>query len=45
LFLDVEDRRYLAVTLVDDPAADLHLAHGRFFYFYADEIEPMEARS
>lgn len=44
VFLDVEDRRYVAVTVVDDPAADLHVAHGRFFYFYPDEIEPTEAR-
>jgi len=42
VFLDVEDRRYLAVTLEDDPAADLHQWHGRFFYFAPDEVEPME---
>jgi hypothetical protein len=31
VFVDVEDKRYLAVTLEDDPAADLHQWHGRFF--------------
>jgi hypothetical protein len=41
VFLDVEDQRYLAVTLEDDPAADLHLQHGRFLYFYPDEVEPL----
>jgi hypothetical protein len=41
VFLDVEDHRYLAVTLDDDPAADLHVAHGRFLYFYPDEVEPL----
>ena len=45
VFLDVEDKRYLAVTLEDDPAADLHQWHGRFFYFAPDEVEPMESRA
>jgi len=45
VFLDVEDKRYLAVTLEDDPAADLHQWHGRFFYFAPDEVEPIEERS
>jgi hypothetical protein len=43
VFLDVENQRYVAVTLEDDPAADLHVAHGRFLYFYPDEIEPLGA--
>lgn len=37
---DVEGRNYIAVTLVDDPAADLHQWRGRFYYFYPDEIDP-----
>jgi hypothetical protein len=41
VYLDVEDRRYLAVTLRDDPAADLHLWRGRFFYFFPEEVEPV----
>jgi hydrogenase maturation protease len=45
VYLDVEDRRYLAVTLEDDPAADLHQWHGRFFYISPDEVEPAAAKS
>jgi hypothetical protein len=40
---DVDDRPYLAVTLADDPAADLHQWHGRFLYFSPDEVEPVPA--
>ncbi|HWC38345.1 MAG TPA: hypothetical protein VG476_07440 [Acidimicrobiales bacterium] len=39
---DVDDETYLAVTLEDDPAADLQQAHGRFLYFRPDEVEPVE---
>ena len=39
-------RRHVAVTLDDDPAADLQVAHGRFRYFRPDEIEvPREPRA
>lgn len=41
VYLDVEDQRYIAVTLADDPGADLQIAHGRYLYFYPDEIEPL----
>ncbi|HEX4959556.1 MAG TPA: hypothetical protein VF173_01860 [Thermoanaerobaculia bacterium] len=45
VYRDVEDESYVAVTLVeDDPEGDLHAATGRFFYFYPDEIEPLEGR-
>jgi hypothetical protein len=37
---DTEDRECLAVTVDDDPATELLLAHGRHHYFYADEVEP-----
>ncbi|HEX6525242.1 MAG TPA: hypothetical protein VF070_35335 [Streptosporangiaceae bacterium] len=37
---DVDDVTYLAVSLADDPAADLRSAHGRFLYFTPDEVEP-----
>ncbi len=37
---DVDGRECFAVTVDDDPAAELHLAHGRYHYFYADEVEP-----
>jgi hypothetical protein len=40
VLLDVDDQPYLAVTLTDDPAAELHAAHGRFLYFSPDEVEP-----
>lgn len=42
VFFDVEDASYLAVTLADDPAADLHQWHGRFLYFGPDEVEPLD---
>lgn len=38
---DVDGRAWLAVTVDDDPAAELHLWHGRYHYFYADEVEPL----
>lgn len=39
VFSDVEDKQYLAVTLADDPAVDLNRWHGRYLYFYPDEVE------
>ena len=39
---DVDDNVHLAVTVDDDPAADLQRSHGRFLYFATDEIEPIE---
>ncbi|HEV7505739.1 MAG TPA: hypothetical protein VGS07_12580 [Thermoanaerobaculia bacterium] len=45
IYRDVEDACYVAVSLTDDdPTGDLHEATGRFFYFYPDEIEPLEDR-
>ena len=38
---DVDDRPYLAVSLTDDPDADLRVAHGRFLYFMPDEVEAL----
>jgi hypothetical protein len=40
VLFDVDNRPYLAVTLADDPAADLRSSHGRFLYFMPDEVEP-----
>lgn len=37
---DLDDQPYLAVTLADDPGADLRRDHGRFLYFSPDEVEP-----
>lgn len=36
---DVENNAYVAVTVEDDPAADLQGRVGRYFYFYPEEIE------
>jgi hypothetical protein len=41
VFLDVDGERHLAVTLDEDPAADLQRWHGRFLYFSPDEVEPL----
>jgi hypothetical protein len=43
VLLDVDDTVYRAVTLANDPAADLQSAHGRFRYFAPDEVEPCAA--
>ncbi|MCO6005572.1 hypothetical protein NE236_11330 [Actinoallomurus purpureus] len=41
VFHDVDGLRYVAVTLEDDPGADLARAQGRFHYFAPDEVEPL----
>ncbi|HMC09618.1 MAG TPA: hypothetical protein VKL22_09915 [Actinomycetota bacterium] len=43
VFHDLEGKRFLAVTLEDDPNADLQIQHGRFLYFSPDEVEPIGA--
>ncbi|MFF8774123.1 hypothetical protein [Kitasatospora sp. NPDC015120] len=40
---DVDGAVHLAVTLEDDPGADLWRAQGRYRYFQPDEITPLEA--
>ncbi len=40
---DFEDRMYVAVTVDDDPASDLHDWYGRSFFFSPDEVEPLAA--
>nr|WP_306970420.1 hypothetical protein [Streptomyces afghaniensis] len=42
VFHDVDGSVQLAVTLDDDPAAELHSWYGRFHYFRPDELEPLE---
>jgi hypothetical protein len=42
---DVEDVSYVAVTVDEDPASDLHDWYGRSFFFYPNEIEPLESPS
>jgi hypothetical protein len=41
VFRDVDGATYVAVTLEDDPAGELHSWYGRYFYFYPEEIEPV----
>jgi len=41
VFESVDDDTHVAVTIDDDPAADLQRASGRFFYFRPDELEPL----
>jgi len=41
VLLDVDGARHLAVTVDDDPGADLHRWYGRFRYFFPDEVEPL----
>ncbi|MGJ6960301.1 hypothetical protein ACSDR0_00205 [Streptosporangium sp. G11] len=41
VLLDIDGAHHLAVTLDEDPGADLHRSHGRFLYFAPDEIEPL----
>lgn len=38
---DVDGRQHLAVTVDEDPAAELQQAHGRYRYFSPDEVEPL----
>ncbi|MER6734188.1 hypothetical protein [Streptomyces puniciscabiei] len=38
---DVDGSVHLAVTVDDDPAAELHGWYGRFHYFRPDEVEPL----
>lgn len=41
---DVDGSIHVAVTLDDDPAADLNDATGRYLYFSPDEVEPLGRR-
>jgi hypothetical protein len=45
VFVDVDGDHHLAVTLDDDPGADLYETQGRFLYFHPDEVEPIESQS
>ncbi len=45
LHQDLEDRTYVAVTVDDDPASDLHDWYGRAFFFSPEEVEPLGAGS
>ncbi|MEU4037538.1 hypothetical protein [Streptomyces collinus] len=41
VFHDVDGSVHLAVTVDDDPAAELHGWYGRFHYFRPDEVAPL----
>jgi len=45
VLLDVDGNTHVAVTLDDDPGADLSLLQGRFQYFSPDELAPLPAQS
>lgn len=38
---DVENQMYVAVTVDDDPASEMHNWYGRSLFFYPDEVEPL----
>jgi hypothetical protein len=40
---DVDDQVWLAVTVDDDPAAELHDWYGRYQLYRVDEVEPLRA--
>ena len=37
---DVDNQMYVAVTVDDDPASEMHDWYGRSLFFYPDEVEP-----
>ena len=39
--VDLDGETHVAVTLADDPAAELHDWYGRYLYFAPDELEPL----
>jgi hypothetical protein len=45
VLLDVDGNTHVAVTLDDDPGAEISAAHGRFRYFSPDEITPLGAQT
>lgn len=42
VLIDMDDEYQIAVTLVDDPGADLHQWHRRFYYFSPHEVAPAD---
>jgi hypothetical protein len=45
ILLDVDGNTHVAVTIDDDPGAEISAAHGRFRYFDPDELAPLGAQS
>ncbi|MGH3480825.1 MAG: hypothetical protein ACRDRY_21500 [Pseudonocardiaceae bacterium] len=44
VLLDVDGNTHVAVTIDDDPGAEISAAHGRFRYFSPDELTPLEMK-
>jgi hypothetical protein len=42
--LDVDGNTHVAVTIDDDPGAEISAQHGRFRYFSPDELAPLGAQ-
>ncbi|MDQ2662836.1 MAG: hypothetical protein M3Y18_02235 [Candidatus Eremiobacteraeota bacterium] len=45
VYEDFERQRYVAVSVDDDPASDMHDWYGRSLFFYPEEIEPIGVTS
>jgi hypothetical protein len=43
VFESVDEEVFVAITVDDDPATDLHREYGRFFYFAPDELQVVNA--
>ena len=41
ILFDADEDAHVAVTLDDDPGADIQMSHGRYRYFKIDEVEPL----
>jgi hypothetical protein len=41
VLLDVDGNTHVAITVDDDPGAEISAAHGRFRYFAPDELKPL----
>lgn len=41
IYLDMDDRVYLAVTVDDDPGQELMRETGRYLFFFANEVTPL----
>ena len=41
IYVDVDDRVYLAVTVNDDPGQQLMRETGRYLFFFANEVQPL----
>lgn len=42
VYEDFEAQKYVAVTVDDDPATEMHEWYGRYLFFYPNEVEPLE---